>query len=614
MIKELLNNRKVNYVITTLFVLACPVFSIFFANYIIRGGLMNTLDYMGNKLLQASIAYIPMLIISIIITLVFRKVVVAYITIGGISLMGACAYYFKMLYRGEVLWPSDVVFASAAGSMMKDFNIALTGDMKKAFAALVVFVAVSAFFTLPRIKGKYKNNLTLSVVFVILLGIDAKVCFLNQEFYDSIESFSYISNPTNIYYRNTFHTAFLFYINNTIVVEPEGYSQNKIDEILVDVDTEEKIETNPDIILILLESYFDPNRLFGLEYSQPINENYNTVSEKAVYGNMLSFKYGGGTADIEFNILNQINTTNFTEALSYMNVYGGKILPSFLQTLKAEGYRTFAMHAYTSQLYNRITAYKNMGFDGSRFVDSYQNASTYGSYVSDIDHVDEMISKYEEYRSAGDESIFMYGVSMQNHMYMSQDITDRIYLENKGYSQEFTEGMEILGSYMRQTDLAIKRLYDYFENVDREVVIILYGDHQSYNIEGIDGYSSASLNEIESYNGMTSKEKYIASHTTPFIMWSNRQDMAGQYWPLVSPHNLWALASESFGLPATEYEQYLYSKMQEMPVDNNYAGIWCDKDGKIYEERPATADDIYMLNYDRLFGKQFSINAKERTV
>ena len=63
--------------------------------------------------------------------------------------MGACAYYFKMLYRGEVLWPSDVVFASAAGSMMKDFNIALTGDMKKAFAALVVFVAVSAFFTLP---------------------------------------------------------------------------------------------------------------------------------------------------------------------------------------------------------------------------------------------------------------------------------------------------------------------------------------------------------------------------------------------------------------------------------------------------------------------------------
>ena len=34
-----------------------------------------------------------------------------------------------------------------------------------------------------------------------------KMYILNPEFYKSIESFSYISNPTNIYHRNTFHTA-----------------------------------------------------------------------------------------------------------------------------------------------------------------------------------------------------------------------------------------------------------------------------------------------------------------------------------------------------------------------------------------------------------------------
>ena len=592
-----------------LLILACPAFAIFFANYIIRGGLLTTLDYMGNKLLQASIAYVPMLIITIIITLIFRKVAVAYITVGGISLFGASAYYFKMLYRGEVLWPSDIVFATAAGSMMEEFNIYLTEDMKKAFAMLAVAVIVSIFFTMPLVKGKYRNNLILSAVFVVLLGIDAKMCFLNQEFYDSIESFSYISNPTNIYHRNTFHTAFLFYINNTIVVEPEGYSQNKIDEILADVEAEEKTQTNPDIVLILLESYFDPQKLFGLEFTESINENYNAISEKAVYGNMLSLKYGGGTADIEFNILNQINTTNFTEALSYMNTYGNQKLPSFVQTLKTAGYRTYAMHAYTSQIYNRINAYSNMGFDGSKFVDSYDNTDTYGRYVSDISHVDEMIAKYEEYRSQGDESIFLYGVSMQNHMYMSQEIDNRVYLKDTGYSQDFTDGMGILASYMSQTDLAIKKLYDYFENVDREVIVILYGDHQSYNVENLAGYKNASLGEIESYSAMTSKEKYIASHATPFIMWSNKQDMGGQYWPLVSPHNLWALASESFDLPSTEHEQYLYQMMDEVPVINEYAGIWCDKNGKIYEEKPEeSVNNIYMLNYDRLFGKQYSIN------
>ena len=591
-----------------LLILACPAFAIFFANYILRGGFFVTLDYLGNKLLQAGIAYIPMLLITVIITLVCRKVSVAYLVIGGVSLLGASAYYFKMLFRGEVLWPSDIVFASAAGSMLEEFNISLTQDMKIALAALAVAVVFSSFFTMPLIRGKYKNNLIVSVVFALLLGLDAKMCFLNPEFYDSIESFSYVSNPTNIYHRNTFHTAFLFYINSTIVAEPDGYSQDKIQNILSDKADEEKESTKPDIVLILMESYFDPNNLFGLEFDQPINENYNEIAKKAVYGNMLSFKYGGGTADIEFNILNQINTTNFTESVSYMNVYGNRKLPAFVQTLKSSGYRTYAMHAYTSQLYNRINAYSNMGFDGSQFVDSYQNTSTYGSYVSDIDHVDEMIAKYEEYRATGDESIFLYGVSMQNHMYMSQDITDRVHLTDKGYSQDFTEGMGILASYMRQTDLAIKRLYDYFESVDREVVVILYGDHQSYNIEGLGGYSSSSLDEIQSYTGMTNKEKYIASHTTPFIMWSNKQDMSGQYWPLISPHNLYALASQSYSLPSTEYEQYLYNAMQEMPVANEYAGIWCDKNGKIYEESPDIADSIYMLNYDRLFGKQYSIN------
>ncbi|MBQ5327468.1 MAG: sulfatase-like hydrolase/transferase, partial [Oscillospiraceae bacterium] len=318
-----------------------------------------------------------------------------------------------------------------------------------------------------------------------MLAINAKFYFLNPDFYSKIESFSYISNPTNIYHRNTFHTAFLFYINNTVVTPPEDYSKETVTRLL-DASDNKTQQTRPDVILILLESYFDPNSLFGLEFTDSINENYNSIAKKAVYGNMLSFKYGGGTADIEFNILNQLNTTYFTEALSYMNIYGNKKLPSFVQDLKAADYSTYAMHAYTSQLYNRIKAYQNMGFDGSKFIDTYSNTDTYGSYISDISHVDEMIEKYEEYVTSGAENIFLYGVSMQNHMYMSQEnLTDRIYLKDTGYSRAFTDGMGILASYMRQTDMAIKKLYDYFEQVDREVVIILYGDHQSYNIEGI---------------------------------------------------------------------------------------------------------------------------------
>ena len=605
MIKDLLKNKKLNYIMTALLVIACPALCIYLSNYVLRQGLVVALRYVLPRWKIASIGYILLLLLTGVITFVTRKVALSYLVLGGISVFAASAHYFKSSFRGEALFPSDIVFLSAAGDMVDQFNISLTPAIVISFVFVALAVVFSACFTLPKIKNKYTNNLVVAVIFALVTMFYWNNNILNTQYYKD-KGFFENMNPIDVYYSNTFHTAFLFYVNSTTVPAPDNYSQQEVSALLADSaqDTE---QSKPDIVLILMESYFDPNNLFGLEFDQPINENYKEIAKKAVYGNMLSFKYGGGTADIEFNILNQINTTNFTESVSYMNVYGNRKLPAFVQTLKSSGYRTYAMHAYTSQLYNRINAYSNMGFDGSQFVDSYQNTSTYGSYVSDIDHVDEMIAKYEEYRATGDESIFLYGVSMQNHMYMSQDITDRVHLTDKGYSQDFTEGMGILASYMRQTDLAIKRLYDYFESVDREVIVILYGDHQSYNIEGLGGYSSASLKEIESYESMTDKEKYIASHATPFIMWSNKQDMSGQYWPLISPHNLYALASQSYSLPSTEYEQYLYNAMQEMPVANEYAGIWCDKNGKIYEESPDIADSIYMLNYDRLFGKQFSV-------
>ncbi|MBR4035296.1 MAG: hypothetical protein IKJ05_01020, partial [Oscillospiraceae bacterium] len=87
--------------------------------------------------------------------------------------------------------------------------------------------------------------------------------------------------------------------------------------------------------------------------------------------------------------------------------------------------------------------------------------------------------------------------------------------------------------------------------------------------------------------------------------------MGGRYWPLVSPHYLWAVASQNFDLPSGLYEKYLYEQMRVMPVQNEYAGIWCDKNGDVYTERPQeVSDGIYMLNYDRLFGKKYSVEHK----
>ena len=55
--------------------------------------------------------------------------------------------------------------------------------------------------------------------------------------------------PIDIYYSNTFHTAFLFYVNSTVVPMPEGYSEKTIQNILSYEENENP--STPDIIFIM---------------------------------------------------------------------------------------------------------------------------------------------------------------------------------------------------------------------------------------------------------------------------------------------------------------------------------------------------------------------------
>ncbi|MBR4036775.1 MAG: hypothetical protein IKJ05_08650, partial [Oscillospiraceae bacterium] len=381
-LQSTIKNKTFNYIMTALLAVFCPFLCIYLANYILRQGLVVTLRYLIPRWKIASVAYILFLLITLAITFITRKVSIAYLLTGGISVVGGAAHYFKTNFRGEALFPADIIFLGAAGDMVNQFNIQLTKAMIISIIILVFFVMFSALFTLPKISGKYYFNVLFALLAVFATKWYWDNGIMNTQYYKDMGFYENMY-PIDIYYSNTFHTAFFFYVNSTVIPTPDGYSQAEIKNMLEIADYEES-QSTPDIIFIMMESYFDPNTLFNLEFTKSINENYKNISQKAVYGNMLSFKYGGGTADIEFNVLNQINTTFYTETLSYMNVYGSSFMPSYIHDLKASGYQTYAMHAYTSQLYNRIKAYGNMGFDGSKFNDSYVNTTMYGNYISDI--------------------------------------------------------------------------------------------------------------------------------------------------------------------------------------------------------------------------------------
>ena len=606
-------DKKLNNIGLFLAVVACPAFAIFFANYVIRGGFFVTMDYMLNKLVYAGIAYIPLFFLTAIITLVVRKVSAAYLLIGGISIIGGSAYYFKMYYRGEVLWPTDIVFANAAGTMIDEFNITLTAEMKEALFALAVVTVVSHIFTMPKIKGRYLNNIIATLLVAVLLAVDAKMYLFNIKYYRKMDTFNYLKSPAEIYHRNTFHTAFLYYCNIFITTPPDNYSEQAVKSILAEYRNtdEEKEQTKPDIVIILAESYFHPDEVLGLNFSQEIDSNYRQIAEKGVYGNTLALKYGGGTGEIEFSCLNQTNIGMFVDGISYMNNFGNEYLPSFIHRLKNEGYETHAIHAHTDLLYNRRSAYRNMGIDNMKFSDEYENAGCIGQFIDDESNVKEIISEYKKFLADPQaDNIIITNASMQNHMPMTNKVLDEnaVCLTDEGYSQSFTEGMSVVATYQKLTDDAIGMLYDYFNTVDREVVVILYGDHQNYRITEYEDFSVDLLEEVDSYSQRDETGKFIRSHTTPFLMWSNKRDLNGSYYPLISVHNMYSIASHEFNLPHGMYESYLYNFAMEYPVVDDWNKIFIDKTGNNIELDESLRNKIYMISYDMLYGERYSIS------
>ena len=203
MLKNILKNKTLNYVMTILLVILCPAICIYLANYILRQGLVVTLRYLLPRWKVASIAYILFLLITIIITLITRKVSLAYLLTGGISIIGGAAHYFKTNFRGEALFPADIVFLNAAKDMVQQFNIQLTKAMIISVIILAFFVMFSALFTLPKISDKYYINIVLAVVTLFAAKGYWDNCILNTQYYKDMGFYENMY-PIDIYYSKKY--------------------------------------------------------------------------------------------------------------------------------------------------------------------------------------------------------------------------------------------------------------------------------------------------------------------------------------------------------------------------------------------------------------------------
>ena len=306
----------------------------------------------------------------------------------------------------------------------------------------------------------------------------------------------YYDNLVSAYNQYGFATCFMFTFGNRGVKAPSEYSEETVTDIVDEVDADATLSpaatispgrhvfsdaddlAHPNIIVLQLESLFDVNTIIGAKYSTDPTPNFNTLAKNFASGELYVPSVGGGTANVEFEVLTGMN-------LDFFGV-GEYPYNTFLQTdtcetiaydLLNQNYATTAMHNHTATFYSRNLVYANMGFE--HFVSlEYMPYVTYTDvgWCEDIIMADEIMKAL---RASQGQRDFIMGITVESHGKYDEEYT---YTEGDPVILEFPEELNVarFSNYLHlihECDKFVGKLIKDLENYEEPTIVVLYGDH-----------------------------------------------------------------------------------------------------------------------------------------
>lgn len=493
-------------------------------------------------------------------------------------------------FRGYALTPLDFLSIRTAANVATEYDFTPTATM--VYASLLAAILMISLFCLPykAIKRSIPHTIIeIGLTAVCVVGI-MQGCLKQQD-----RNWENDGAVFNGYVLN-----FVLQLKDIYVAKPDEYSNRTINTFEAQymvVNTEPV--SYPDIIVIMDESFSD-FRVFGNGFSanEEVTPFNNALRKNTVYGYLYASAFGGSTANSEYEFLSG-NTMAFLpqSSIVYQQYFSDNAY-SLVPFLKKKGYNCIAMHPYYANGWKRNTVYPMMGFDEVYFQEDFPQEKLIREYVSD----QEMFEKIIRVHQQQDENtpLFLFGITMQNHggyTYEGPNFEKIISLE--GYSQDYPEAEQYL-SLIHETDKAVEYLIEYFASIDRDVVIVFYGDHmpkvETAFYEEMNGGSFDTLDE--------QKRKQMV----PFFIWAN-YDIEEKEIPCSSINYLSTHVLEAAGIPLPPYQQFLKETESLIPAINAYGYYSLEKQGFAALEEAAGAEKqaihaYEILQYNSIFDEE----------
>jgi hypothetical protein len=275
------------------------------------------------------------------------------------------------------------------------------------------------------------------------------------------------------------------------------------------VKTSASTPTRRNLHMIVLESFWDPMLLTAAELSaDPIDPAFRELWATAGHAHALAPVFGGYTANTEFEIL-----CGFPVERDNVFFEGGlrRDVPCLPQHLANSGYRTFASHPNAASFWNRVNAYRRIGFETYWADVDFELDDMNQSFLGDASLYRQVLERLGP-QLAGPTPVFNYVLTYFGHL---------PYPLNADRPAVITAatGHETVAAYANTMYYKSRELMDFLSELrrrDPEALIVLFGDHPPALGAHFGGYRESGL--LASSRADFTDEMFRTLVATPIVV------------------------------------------------------------------------------------------------
>jgi phosphoglycerol transferase MdoB-like AlkP superfamily enzyme len=293
--------------------------------------------------------------------------------------------------------------------------------------------------------------------------------------------------------------------------------------------------------MIVLESFWDAALLTGSGLSMdPLDPRFRELWQQAGNSHVLSPIFGGYTANAEFESLCGFPVT---ENHVYFESGLRNQAPCLPQILEKAGYRSIASHPNVAGFWNRVNAYRRIGFRTYWSDRDFVLDDLNGEFLSDSSLYRQTMAKIGS-RADRDRPVFNFLLTYFGHVdYPLNAARPKVITT--------TDKNALLNNYVNLMYYKSRELMDFLATLrrdDPDGLIVLFGDHLPFLGPGFYGYLRSQL-LTDNRATMTDRMVYTLTATPLVVIDGRRGPLPLGDLPM---YRLPALILHLLGLPAPD--------------------------------------------------------------